>query len=64
MTKSEAVRWAGSGSELARRCGVTRQAVWVWRDHLPLARQQQIEALSGGKLLADTWEQHIARRAR
>jgi hypothetical protein len=35
MDKKQAIGFAGSGAELARILGVTRQAVSLWGDKLP-----------------------------
>jgi len=44
ITLSEAVSWAGSQSELARRLGVTAQAVSQW-DQIPDGRLWQLHAI-------------------
>jgi len=49
---SDAIRFFGSKAELARALGIKRQAITSWRDRVPLARQYQIEQLTGGKLKA------------
>lgn len=49
----QAVKWAGSKAELARRLGVTNAAVSRWvRDGLPPGQAIEIERLSGGELRA------------
>lgn len=47
MTKNQAIKWAGSASELARRLGIKRQAVQKWepRKPIPALRQYQIRDL-------------------
>jgi predicted transcriptional regulator len=44
ITLSEAVAWAGSQAELARRLGVTSQAVSQW-DEIPDGRLWQLHAI-------------------
>ena len=45
MTKDEAIRRAGSASNLARMLGVTRQAVSKWGDDLPALRRYQLKEM-------------------
>ena len=47
MTKNQAIKWAGSASELARRLGIKRQAVQKWppRKQIPALRVYQIREL-------------------
>jgi predicted transcriptional regulator len=44
MTKQEAIERAGSQSALARLLGVTRGAVWQWKE-LPEGRMYQLMVL-------------------
>jgi DNA-binding transcriptional regulator YdaS (Cro superfamily) len=44
MTKQEAIERAGSQSALARLLGVTRGAVWQWKE-LPEGRKYQLMVL-------------------
>jgi DNA-binding transcriptional regulator YdaS (Cro superfamily) len=44
MTKEEAIKRAGSQSALARLLGVTRGAVWQWKE-LPSGRLYQLMVL-------------------
>jgi len=44
MTKQEAINLAGSQSKLAKLLGVTRGAVWQWKD-LPEGRRYQLMVL-------------------
>jgi biotin operon repressor len=55
MTKTEAIKYFGSGSALAEALGLTRQAVADWK-RMPLGRQYQIEVLTNGELKADRQE--------
>lgn len=45
MTFKEAVKWAGSQSELSRRLGVTRQAVSKWKGKLPERHHDEVRKL-------------------
>lgn len=50
MTKSifdECIEKCGSMAELARRCGVSRQAIEGWKDLIPFARALDVEAATG-----------------
>jgi len=55
MTIHDAIEFFGRPVDLARACGVTRQAVNVWlRDgELPPLRQAQIQLITKNKLKAD-----------
>ncbi len=54
MTYKQLVLFYGTPSEAARRLGVTRAAVNVWRNKgIPTGRQAYIQILTHGKLLAD-----------
>tara|TARA_B110000503_G_C7159487_1_gene418954 strand:+ start:3226 stop:3378 length:153 start_codon:yes stop_codon:yes gene_type:complete len=44
MTKQQAIELAGSQAQLARLLGVTRGAVWQWKD-LPNGRIYQLMVL-------------------
>jgi DNA-binding transcriptional regulator YdaS (Cro superfamily) len=44
MTKQEAITLAGSQSKLARLLGVSRGAVWQWKE-LPQGRRYQLMVL-------------------
>ena len=52
MTKSQAIKYFGSISALAKALGVTYEAVRQWQE-VPELRQYQIERLTGGDLKAD-----------
>lgn len=49
---SEVISYFGSQSELARKLGLSPQAVqhWIGRGYIPIRRAVQIERLSGGKI--------------
>ena len=60
ISKKTAVEWAGSEAELARKLGITRQAVNYWNDDKPIPQkhaialtQQYPRAFRQKKL--DTW---------
>lgn len=53
MTKQQAIIFFGSAAQLARALGITRGAVSLWQESLPIGRQCQIEVLTGGALKAD-----------
>jgi hypothetical protein len=52
MRKADAIKVFGTAAELARALGITRQSLTSWGDTVPLARQYQIERLTGGRLKA------------
>jgi len=52
MTKDEAITWAGSQSELARRLGLDQSTVCGWRGGPPYVHQVRIQDMSGGALVA------------
>ena len=52
MKTTDAVRYFGTKSELARALGITKQSITSWADTVPLARQYQLERLTGGRLKA------------
>lgn len=47
MDKSTAIQIFGSASELARALGITRQAVYQWREHLS---QEQVDRVIGAAI--------------
>lgn len=54
MTKDEAIKWAGTQVELAKRLGMKSQGTIAgWGDFPPVLRQLQIEALTRGALRAE-----------
>ena len=50
MTKHEAIELYGGVTRLAKTLGLTRDAIYKWRDYPPMAYQYQIMVLSGGRL--------------
>ena len=48
MTKTEAVRRAGSQAALARMFGITRAAVSLWGETLPELREFQLRKMKPG----------------
>ncbi len=38
--KSQAIKWAGSKAELARKLGITRQAISQWPDRKPIPQER------------------------
>ena len=54
MTKDEAIKWAGTQVELAKRLGLSSQGtVAGWGAFPPALRQLQIESLTRGELKAE-----------
>ena len=53
MKKADAIKFFGSGSEMARQLGVTKGAVSQWGEELDYPRQCQIQVVSRGKLRAE-----------
>jgi hypothetical protein len=51
MTKEQAIKWAGSGTELAKLLGIEPQAVYQWDDGKPIPklRQYQIDEIKRRK---------------
>lgn len=43
------VKSLGGPKELAKRLGVTRQAIYQWRSGIPRSRAYELAALSGGR---------------
>jgi len=53
MTYKQLIRHFGSTHKAARALGVSMTAIWHWRNkEIPMPRQQQFEALTGGALKA------------
>lgn len=50
MTKQQAIKWAGSATNLARVLGLTDGAVSQWGREPPLLQQYRIQSLSDNKL--------------
>ena len=53
MTTEEAITWAGSKAELARRLDLQRSTINGWGDYPPPLHQFAIERQSGGSLRAE-----------
>lgn len=59
MTLEQVFKYFGSPAETARALGVTIQAVSAWQNkfgYVPEGRQWQIQAMTRGKLKAETPE--------
>ena len=54
MTKDQAIKWAGTQAKLGAALGVSQGTVAGWGDFPPALRQLQLEALSGGALIAES----------
>ena len=52
MTKTELINLVGSGNELARLAGVTKQAVSQWNEQIPPLRAVAIEIATRGQITA------------
>jgi len=51
MTRSDAIKYFGGISELAKALDITYEAVRQWPENgIPMLRQYQIQDLSGGQL--------------
>ena len=53
MTKEEALKFFGSGASPGKAIGLTRSAIHMWGDKIPLPSQFQLEVISNGALIAD-----------
>jgi hypothetical protein len=53
MTKKEAILHFGSAVKLAKEMGISPQAITLWGDYPPIARQYQIQVLTNGQLKAE-----------
>lgn len=53
MLKSDVIEHFGSEAEVARALGVTRGAVWQWKDIIPRGSAYQIQIITRGKLRVD-----------
>jgi len=45
MLKQEAIKLAGSQAKLAKLLGITRGAVWLWGEDVPVMRIYQLKVL-------------------
>jgi hypothetical protein len=52
MKKIDAINFFGSQAKLADALQITRQAVNLWPDEVPLGRAYQLQVLTRGKLKA------------
>ena len=53
MTAHQLIRHFKTGAEAARKLGMTRAAIALWKENgIPFSRQLQIEMLTGGELKA------------
>ena len=52
MTTQEAIKYYGSGVNLAKALGCTPQAIYQWREYPDFKTQCQIQVLTNGKLKA------------
>jgi hypothetical protein len=50
MTTQEAVQFWGGQTRLAKVLGITRDAIYKWKQYPPMDKQFQIMVLSGGRL--------------
>lgn len=60
MKTTDAIRYFGSQSELARALGISRQAVWNWGPEVPPKRQLELVVLTQGKLAPEAFRQVAA----
>jgi len=60
MKKSDAIKYFGNPTALAKALGITVQAISQWGDDVPTFhnRHFQIEVLTGGKLKAIEGQRH------
>lgn len=52
MTKKQAIKVFGSRAAIARKCGISRQAVSKWPEAIPFYWAYYLAAISDGKLKA------------
>tara|TARA_R110000803_G_scaffold192533_1_gene255369 strand:+ start:450 stop:671 length:222 start_codon:yes stop_codon:yes gene_type:complete len=45
LTYKQAIKWAGNANQLAKKLGITRQAIHDWKGVIPEMRQFQISVL-------------------
>ena len=53
MTKQDAINYFGSAANIARLLKISRGAVSLWPERLPMLRQYQLAKLSEGALRTD-----------
>jgi hypothetical protein len=54
MTTDQAIKHYGSRALLAEELGIAAPSTYDWGDYPPPLRQLQLQALTGGKLLAES----------
>ena len=52
MNKKDAIKHFGNAANLAKALNVSRQAITLWGDTVPLLRQYQLQELTNGELKA------------
>ena len=50
MQKTEAIKFYGTATRLAKALGITPQAVYKWPATVPMVRQYQLAELTGDRL--------------
>lgn len=58
MKKSDAVTYFGGVAALAKKLGVTTQAVSRWGSQVPPRRAYEIQEITGGALRANEGKEH------
>lgn len=53
MKTQDAIEFFGGAAKLAKKLGISKQAVSKWGERVPKPRDFQIEVLTRGKLKAD-----------
>lgn len=53
MKTTHAIKWAGTGMELARRLGIEPQAIYQWGEDVPELRQYQIKEMQARERMLD-----------
>lgn len=68
ISKQDIILFFGGVDRLAKALGITRQAIYQWKNTIPRACGYQIEVLSHGRLKAKnmplTMKKHIAKEIR
>lgn len=63
MTKQQAIAFYGSATKLARALAVSKTAVSMWSEVIPIGRQYQLEVITHGRLKADRDTATVATQA-